>query len=88
MANNKKGFANIESPVNKFISTVTTETELVKVDQAQTQTAVVKKETKSKRLQLLVYPSIYEACKRKADSTGESVNEIINEILKDYFTKE
>ncbi len=46
------------------------------------------KETKSKRLNLLVFPSVYKACKEESDRTGESVNEIINEILLNYFTKE
>lgn len=86
---NKKGFINLaENPANKFFSQP--EAEPVKIEQEQPQEIAVKKikETKSKRLQLLVYPSVYEACKREADSTGESVNEIINEILKKHFEKE
>lgn len=46
------------------------------------------KERKSKRLQLLVYPSVYDSVKKTADAEGESVNEIINAILKEHFEKE
>ena len=38
-------------------------------------------ETKSRRLQLLVQPSLYERIKEKADAQGQSVNELIHTIL-------
>ena len=41
-------------------------------------------ETKSKRVQLLIQPSVYEAVKAKASSLGISTNEAINEALKAY----
>ena len=44
-----------------------------------------KKEPKSKRLQLLIRPSLYEAIKNKSDQTGESVNELINKALEEAF---
>lgn len=40
------------------------------------------REAKTRRLQLLLTPSLYEAVKRRADTEGISVNEIINEILR------
>jgi hypothetical protein len=44
-------------------------------------------ETKSRRLQLLLTPSLYEAVKEEAEQRGLSVNEIINLILKDAIRK-
>lgn len=41
----------------------------------------VKRETKSKRVNLLVRPSVYEAVVRKAEAEGVSVNELINSIM-------
>ena len=43
-------------------------------------------ETKSKRVQLLVQPSVYEAVKAKAKGLGISINEAINEALREYKT--
>ena len=44
-------------------------------------------ETKSRRLQLLLTPSLYEAIKDKAAEERVSVNELINSILKDAIRK-
>ena len=41
----------------------------------------IKPESKTKRLNLLVRPSIYEALKSKADTRGISINEYINELI-------
>ena len=41
-------------------------------------------ETKSRRVQALIQPSVYEAVKAKASSLGISTNEAINEALKAY----
>lgn len=38
-------------------------------------------EKKTRRLQLLIKPSLYNAVKAKADAEGQSVNECINAIL-------
>lgn len=38
-------------------------------------------ETKSRRLQLLVQPSLYDAIKAKATAEGISVNELVHTIL-------
>lgn len=45
-------------------------------------------ETKSKRVQLLVQPSVFAAIDRIAKSRGLSRNEIINEALRQYAEKE
>lgn len=38
-------------------------------------------ETKSRRMQLLVQPSLYEAIKARATAEGTSVNELVHSIL-------
>lgn len=38
-------------------------------------------EAKSKRLQLVVQPSLYDKVKHKADSCGVSVNDFIHQVL-------
>lgn len=40
-------------------------------------------ETKSKRLQLLLQPSLYEKVKARAKREGRSVNELIHSILEE-----
>ncbi|HGJ5866437.1 MULTISPECIES: hypothetical protein [Arsenophonus] len=41
-------------------------------------------ETKSKRVQMLMQPSLYNEIKKKAEQKGISVNEMMHEILKSY----
>lgn len=45
-------------------------------------------ETKSKRLQLLVQPSLLEKLKKKADAEGRSVNDLVHTILEEALRKE
>lgn len=45
-------------------------------------------ETKSRRLQLLIQPSLYEKLKKKAQTEGTSVNNLVNSILCDAVGKE
>lgn len=45
-------------------------------------------ETKSKRLQLLIQPSLHEKLKRKAQVENTSVNNLVNSILQDALAKE
>jgi len=42
-------------------------------------------ETKSKRFQMLIQPSLLEAAKAKAAEEGTSTNEIISEALRQYL---
>lgn len=42
-------------------------------------------ETKSRRMQLLVQPSLYEALKARATAEGLSVNELVHSILEDVL---
>lgn len=45
-------------------------------------------ETKSKRMQLLVQPSVYESLKSLAKEKSISVNEIANVALREYLERE
>ena len=45
-------------------------------------------ETKSKRLQLLIQPSLHEKLKSKAQAEGISVNELVNSILQGALVEE
>lgn len=42
-------------------------------------------ETKSKRVQMLMQPSLYDAIKERAEEEGVSVNEMMHEILKEHL---
>lgn len=46
------------------------------------------KETKSKRLNLLIYPSLHEDLERLAEMQAIKVNELINRVLKEYTEAE
>lgn len=48
----------------------------------------LRRETKSRRLQILIRPGTYERLKRLSESRGQSVNDLINEILEDYLNKQ
>ena len=92
----KKTFLNRENPAMNFISQAS-------IDAVEGKPATTPKgtkktpagykanpeyiETKSKRVQLLVQPSIYEAVKRKAQDEGISTNEAINEALREYVER-
>lgn len=45
-------------------------------------------ETKSKRVNLLMQPSIVERMKKTAQAKGLSLNEAINEAVKEYLERE
>lgn len=46
--------------------------------------SIEKKEVRSKRVNLLVAPSVYDAAKKKCDSLGISINECINQLLEKW----
>lgn len=52
----------------------------------QTHRATLDEETKSRRLQLLLTPTLYEAVKERAAAERLSVNELINSILRDAMS--
>lgn len=46
-----------------------------------------KPETKSKRYNLLLYPSLYMKLKERAEETGISINDLINQVLTAFIEK-
>lgn len=44
-------------------------------------------ETKSKRVQILIQPSLHEAIKARAEEEGISTNEAINQAIKEYVER-
>lgn len=75
--NFKDGAAGAINPAFAFISQVREEQER----QQAAPMAPQPPETKSRRLQVLLKPSTYNAIKERADSTYTSVNEWINNAL-------
>ncbi len=93
-----KSFKSGDNPAMNFISKETIEAVDGKTAEATTPTGRAKApegykpnpeyiETKSKRVQLLVQPSVYEAVKAKAKKLGVSTNEAINEALLEYVER-
>lgn len=84
----KKSFK--ENPALQFISSAVMdqpqETETAAPSGYKPNPAFI--ETKSKRVQLLVQPSVFAAIDRIAKHKGVSRNEVINEALKQYAERE
>lgn len=88
------------NPTQQFISTPEPEEEGKGKRKASTASSTPKKahparraqpqydeETKSRRVQLLLTPSLYEAVKNEATEAHLSVNEYINSTLKDAVSR-
>ena len=45
------------------------------------------KESRSKRMQVVVKPSVHAAAQAKAAAAGVSLNEVINQILENWVTE-
>lgn len=80
----KKTFINRDNPALNFISAATRET----VERGEEIPEGYKRnpeyiEKKTRRLQLVLQPSLYEKVKARADQSGTSVNEYIHSILED-----
>jgi len=96
MANNKKSFKDSINPTMSFISADTVKAVDGEQDTPVKSTAPLKApagyklnpafiEIKSRRVQALVQPSVYEAVKARAQAEGISVNEAINNALRAYI---
>lgn len=81
----KKSFTAQQNPALAFISTE----EHVKTTDAPEgyKANPMFVETKSRRMQLLVQPSLYEAIKARATEEGQSVNELVHSILEAALKK-
>lgn len=89
----KKTFKGAINPAMTFIDTSAAEREERPSEAAETMPAGKKAnpayiETRSKRLQLLLQPSLHKKLKERAQAVGVSVNELINEILAEAMEKE
>lgn len=80
----KKSFTT-DNPVMQFISQP--EPEPIRKPTKRKTPAPAVPETKSRRVQILVQPSVYEAVKAKAEKSGISVNEAIGIALKKYIER-
>lgn len=90
----KKSFKAELNPAMQFISTPTEETE-TRETASRTETAPegykvnpLYIEKRSKRLQLLVQPSLYDRVKARADAESCSVNDFIHRVLEDTLRGE
>lgn len=91
----KKDFKSIVNPAMAYITQPTEE--VVEVVEAPVKEAEVPEgyklnpmyiETKSKRVQLLLQPSVVEKVKELAKENGLSMNELINTAIIEYLQKE
>lgn len=94
----KKTFINKDNPAMSFISQSSIEAVDGKPARASKPTGAKKApagykpnpefiETKSKRVQILIQPSVYDAVKARAKAEGISVNEAISTALKEYVDR-
>lgn len=95
MAKKKLNLGNSFNPAMQFISVpIEEKDERAEQPESSTTTAipegyrVVYVEKKSKRLQLLIQPSLYDLLKKRADAEGSSVNDTIHRILDDALRGE
>ena len=79
----KKDFSSIATPALQFISNQDTEQPKKEKDTTPEGYKVnpAKKKKKSRRLQLLMQPSLYDLLKTRAVEEGTSVNNLIHELL-------
>lgn len=81
----KSNLEQIKNPALQFISATSNNEPTRKKEQILTNSIPegykVVPETKSRRLQLLIQPSLYDRIKEKAEETGTSVNDTIHSIL-------
>ena len=95
----KKTFKNVDNPALRFISAAeeTEERDIIPEQPAPATSAASlkgftpkteKAETKSRRLQLLIKPSVYDRVKQIAEQSDLSVNDLINQILEEVVKGE
>lgn len=97
----KKSFANVINPANMFISqpveenpsAVETASEvhhepaMPSTTERKPASSYRKKELKTRRLQLLMKPSLYDRLKDEAEANDMSINELISAILEKELDK-
>ena len=83
---NKKSFKN--NPALQFVSKpepVFLDIDAIKRENDTEPTGTMAFETKSKRVNLLLRPSLHEGLKKKAQSKGTSINNLMNVIIESYI---
>lgn len=93
MTRRRKTFKDNLSPAMQFISTPEPEetdpqTGTIEAPPEGHKVNPIYVETRSKRLQLLVQPSLHAKIKQKADREGVSMNELIHTILEEATKEE
>lgn len=73
----------INSVLSNFITRPATDTD-APLPQAERVQTVPKADLKTRRVQLLVTPTDYEAIKRKAEAEGISINEAFTRAIREY----
>ena len=85
----KKSFTTDLSPALAFISNTEA---ITAAEPGQEPTRFIfntpERETKSRRVQLLIKPTVYDGIKEMAAGAGASVNAYINAILEDFLKRE
>lgn len=88
----KSNLEKIENPALQFISNATNKEQTKEKEQdvhaSSPEGYKLVPEAKSKRLQLLMQPSLYSKIKEKAEETGTSVNDTIHSILSEAIRGE
>jgi hypothetical protein len=84
----KKSFKDNLAPAMQFISTPVEERPQIDAPPEGYKVNPLYIEKKSKRLQLLIQPSLFGKVKARADREGKSVNELIHSILEDETREE
>lgn len=85
----KKTFKDtIENPAEMFISVPTAASAPDQAAQVPQGYKLVPIETRSKRVQLLMQPSLHEQLKDRAKKEKRSFNDLINSILEEYLERE
>ena len=83
----KKSFKSDLNPAMQFISVPQeTSDKPQKITESQ-KAKPIYPETRSKRLQLLLTPSLHDNLKKIAQSENRSLNDLINSILESYLNK-
>lgn len=90
MAQKKSFKADLANPAMQFISTPAEETVAETRAEAPEGYRVnpLYIEKRSKRLQMLIQPSLYDKLKSKADREGYSVNDTLHKILEEALREE
>jgi predicted HicB family RNase H-like nuclease len=81
--NFKPQLVELNNPAMQFISQENTQDPTLNKATAN----INKTETRNKRLQVLLQPSLHQAIKNKANSQQRSVNDLIHEALRNLFNQ-